>query len=130
MSRAWPFNFQEVFVPAVEAGRKRQTIRAERKDRRRPQPGDTARCYERLRSKGARLLYAGTIFEVFSVDVIFVSGRVISNGVRLHSGEIDSFARLDGFTDAHEFFHWFQENHGPWFQGWCCRWRSSRGDLP
>lgn len=130
MSRRWPFGFREAFVHEVETGRKRQTIRAERKDRRRPAPGDTARCYERLRTKGSRLIYTGTIFEVFPVDILFFATKVVSNGVRLNSGEIDAFARLDGFADAHEFFHWFHQAHGPQFHGWCVRWRSSRGDAP
>ena len=43
-------NFKRQFAAAVETGAKRQTIRANRKDNKRPQVGDVACCYTGLRT--------------------------------------------------------------------------------
>ena len=54
-------NFKAQFADAVEQGRKRQAIRAERKDNRPPcKLGDTLSLYTGLRTKATRKLGEGT----------------------------------------------------------------------
>jgi hypothetical protein len=123
---AMVFNFHKQFAPLVERGEKRQTIRRKRRDGRQPKPGDTAILYTGLRTRQARKLGERTIVEVFRVHMVLDDAPyIVSNGVRLHPGEAESFAKLDGFGSARELFDWFREQHGPTFDGFCTCWRSA-----
>ena len=128
--RVFLFNFKQRFAPLVESGAKRQTIRGHRKDGKIPQPGDMAKLYTGLRTRQARLLKTAKVFECFQVHFDLERGQraIISNGIRLHPGEMNSFARLDGFEHATEMLDWFEETYkASEFDGFCVRWHE-RGD--
>ncbi len=61
------FNFKAQFVPLVESGVKRQTIRQTRKDKRRPVPGDIAALYTGLRTRNTRLLLRAPVVQCCAV---------------------------------------------------------------
>lgn len=124
MSRKWTFNFQEQFVGRVERGEKTQTIRADRKDKKRPAAGDIALCFKGLRKKGATKIHEGIIYACFSVTIDFVTGKVLVGERALGFEESTDFARADGFNSRMEMIRWFKEVHeGDSFTGYCVRWR-------
>lgn len=95
-------NFEERFVPLIEADEKRHTIRAKRKY---PlKVGDVCHLYTGLRHKGARLLKRRrcvkvqeiTIERVSEPDEFEVYGIKI-DGEWLNFDEINSLAWRDGF---------------------------------
>jgi hypothetical protein len=88
------YNFQPRFVPAIESGRKTQTIRA---TRRHPDAaGDTLHLYTGLRQRGARLIKRVRCTEVREIQ-ISEWGKVRIDGVLLGRDERDKLARDDGF---------------------------------
>ncbi len=73
------YNFRAQFAEDVESGRKTQTIRAERKDGRRPKVGDTLKLYTGMRTKACRLLAVGRCTAVVPITIeppcIYVAGK-------------------------------------------------------
>jgi hypothetical protein len=123
--RTFVANFQRQFAEDVAAGRKRQTIRATRKDGRVPRPGERFKGYTGLRTRDARLLVDSTVVDCFPITMdLSEPPSIVSNGIRLHHGEANSFARLDGFENAEAMFAWFRKTHGDDFEGFCVCWRS------
>lgn len=121
-------NFVKELAPLVESGSKLQTIRANRKDGRRPKVGEELKLYTGLRTKGVRLLRPGTpAIDVFPIQMHITRRTIVSNGIPLLQSEIAAMAERDGFKDAIDFFAWFAAHHEDYFEGWCVRWRS-RGD--
>lgn len=123
------FSFRKQFAGAVERGEKLQTIRQRRKDGRVPKPGDRVTLFTGMRTVYCRRLGESVVVECFPVhlDLEELGRRVIvSNGIRLHVGEAESFAKLDGFSGAWEMLNWFRETYKPAtaFDGFCVRWRS------
>jgi hypothetical protein len=122
-------NFQKQFAPLIERDEKRQTIRQRRRDGKTPKPGETLHLYTGLRTHAARKLGERTVVECFPVhfDLEELGARVVVvNGIRLHVGEADAFARLDGFQNAQEMLGWFRKTYKtPAFDGFCVRWRSA-----
>lgn len=121
-------NFRQQFAPLIERDEKRQTIRKTRADGKTPKPGETVYLYTGLRTKQVRKLGERIVVESFHVhmDLEDLSARcIVSNGVRLHLGEADAFARLDGFDSALQMLQWFKKTHQEnAFDGFCVRWRS------
>lgn len=117
-------NFKKQFAPAVEAGEKRQTIRAHRKDGKRPQPGDHLRLYTGLRTKGCRRLLDATCTDVSSVHIFDdVSDiAIVIAGRRLTRDEGRELAKADGFETRAEFLGFFHETHGLPFDGLMIEW--------
>mgnify|MGYP001005788972 FL=1 len=117
-------NFKKRFAPAVEAGEKRQTIRAHRKDGKRPQPGDHLRLYTGLRTKECRKLMDAICTDVSSVhifdDVSDIS--IVIAGRRLTRDEGRELANADGFNTRAEFLGFFSETHGLPFDGLMIEW--------
>lgn len=125
--RTFPFNFRSEFAVLVGCGKKLQTVRATRKDNKVPRPGDRITAYTGLRTSKALKIYDSTIVDCFPVQIDFDDARpFVVNGVRLHKGEADAFARLDGFPHATAMLEWFGKTHGPegCFEGFCVQWRS------
>ncbi len=116
------FNFKKQFSPRVESGEKRQTIRHRRKDGRRPVPGDTAKLYTGLRSRGVKLLRTETVTECQHVRMDAVASVIVIDGRRLPWSEVSVFAQKDGFMSAEEMFRWFREQYGTAFEGFCAKW--------
>jgi hypothetical protein len=120
---AFLFNFQKQFAPKVESGEKRQTIRQNRKDGRRPVPGDTAKLYTGLRSSAVRLLRTEVVTECQSVRMDMDNGLIFVDERQLGFDEADQFAIADGFESALWMRFWFRQQYGTnHFRGFCVRW--------
>lgn len=116
-------NFKKEFAPRVESGEKRQTIRRNRRDGRRPQTGDTVKCYTGLRTRAARLLRVAPVTECLSVRMDIDERVVVVDGRLLNRDEAHAFARADGFESLSWMFFWFRDQyHSQVFEGFCVRW--------
>lgn len=117
------FNFTRDFAPLVESGAKRQTIRLERKDGRRPAPGFLACCYQGLRTSNSRLLIERPVVRVVDVEMIFLTGSIYINGRCLNKQERLQLAVDDGFTCVADLLAWFKSQYGPdVFRGFLTEW--------
>ncbi len=120
------FNFQKQFAPAVEAGDKTQTIRAKRKDGRRPEPGQTAYLYTGMRTKACRKLREGSIWDVSNI-MIGHRGCLINYNEDgefpiNEQYELNMFAQADGFESWEAMRDWFDKTHGLPFEGDLIKW--------
>jgi len=116
-------NFKKEFASRVESGEKRQTIRRNRKDGRRPQPGDTAKLYTGLRTRDARLLRAAPVAECLAVRMHLLDRVIIVDGRKLEIEEATAFARADGFECFGDLLQWFRDQYQTDdFDGFCVRW--------
>ncbi len=111
-------NFKARFVPYIEGGSKRQTIRRTRK---RPfRAGDVLYLFTGMRTKTCRRL--GT-FRCTGVHSIRVTDRGIEvDGRALRRVETDALARADGFKDTEEFMAFFRKEHKLPMEGQLIRW--------
>ena len=117
------FNFKKEFAPRVESGEKRQTIRRNRKDGRRPKPGDTAKCYTGLRIRGARRLRTETVVECMSVRMYIDERVIVIDGAKLDRDRAIDFAAADGFNCVDDMMRWFFDQYGTNdFEGFFTRW--------
>ena len=118
------FNFQKQFAPDVDSGKKRQTIRAKRKNR--PQVGQTAYLYTGMRTAACRKLREGTIWMVQNI-MIGHKGCLINYDKDdefpiNEQYELDMFARADGFESWEAMRDWFNKTHGLPFKGDLIKW--------
>ena len=102
------YSFQEQFAPAVEQGKKRQTIRPPRK--RPTRPGDTLYLYTGMRTRRCRLLRVATCRAVTPITIH--PDHVILDGRRLSPEETLALARADGFENVEAFFDFFRRRYG------------------
>lgn len=123
------FNFRARFVPMVQHGLKLQTVRATRKDNRRPVPGDALKLYFGLRTAHVHLLREATCTACLGVRMELddgigdgAGGSLFINGEPQGPQERARFARADGFSGWAEMADWFRQNHGPEFEGFCVQW--------
>lgn len=117
------FNFQKQFAPRVESGEKPQTIRQNRKDGRRPVPGDTVKLYTGLRSSRTRLLRTEIVTECMSVRMDMNAGVIVVDGRELEVFEATRFAQADGFSCKISMLQWFRDQYKTFdFEGFCVRW--------
>lgn len=111
-------NFSPQFADAVASGRKTQTIRQTARAR----PGQALQLYTGQRTKDCRKLA-----DAVCVDCTYVglNASGISLGdVRRFPGDIDDFARADGFNDYAAMWKWFSERYKTnSFTGNIIRWR-------
>lgn len=120
MAGVFVMNFQARFAAAVAQGGKRQTIRALRKDGKRPRVGQTLRCYTGMRSKGCRLLREAVCSRV---AVVVLDGQTLTvDGAVLAQADSAAFARRDGFESVADFLAFFRATHGLPFCGWLIEW--------
>lgn len=125
------YSFQSQFVDPIEAGTKRQTIRAIGK-RRHARPGDALQLYTGMRTRNCRKILAldPTCLDVqpICIDVsqrtkttalafrapVFVIDRITINGVELCAlKNLEDFARADGFASLEEMADFWGRTHGP-----------------
>lgn len=113
------FNFQKQFAADVENGEKRQTIRAHRKDGRRPKIGDALQLYTGMRTKACRKLRDAACHDVCDI-------RIDENRVTVWSPQEfldpEALAKSDGFKSWAEMRDWFAKTHGLPFKGIMVRW--------
>lgn len=121
------YNFQARFAEPVERRIKRQTIRAWGK-RRHAQKGEALQLYTGQRTTACRLLLEPTCYSSESV-VILPKDRIILVHLLTHNSAIwhavtgiDTFAKLDGFNSADEFFEFFGRDGCEIFRGCLIKW--------
>jgi len=97
------YGFKNFFVPQIETGFKRQTVRADRK--RHAEPGELVQLYTAMRTKQCRKIISDRTCLAKEHIVIERRPATITaieiNGCRLNSDEIEEFARADGFAPEH-----------------------------
>ena len=113
-------SFKKQFAEAVELGIKRQTIRAARKDCRNPRPGQTLYLYTGMRTKYCRKL--GEAICISSEQIYIDEQFDISLTRELAETEENNIIVMDGFTERHKFFEFFQKVHGLPFNGFLIKW--------
>lgn len=116
--------FKDRFVPMVEEGSKRHSIRAGA----RWKAGMRADLYARPRQKGMRLLFRAIVLKVEPITLyqrwvteepgnLDTTIKVRIDGVLLEPSEAEAFFRRDGFRDSERSA--IEQAHGFWY-----------GDLP
>ena len=113
-------NFKKQFAALVEAGHKRQTIRAKRTDGLNPRVGQTLYLYVGTRTKSCRKLRAAVCESVQQITID-------DHGVNIDGGwlspmERQDFAVADGFEDFYELKCFFNKEHGLPFEGLLYKW--------
>ncbi len=117
-------NFQSRFADDVEAGRKRQSIRAKCRFK----VGDTAHLFTGMRTKQCRRLGKGIVTDVLPVTISRVETAryskpvVTVDGRELALSAAHMLAMDDGFTRLGEMEQWFAQQHGLPFAGWLIKW--------
>ena len=114
-------NYQKQFADDVESGKKRQTVRAFRKDGRDPKPGQTLFHYTGMRTKACRKLREDVCLDVRQVT-IENDQRVTVGAAALNWPEVKAFAKEDGFESTADFFDFFENTHGLPFNGLLIEW--------
>jgi hypothetical protein len=120
------YSFRGRFVDLIEAGFKRQTIRAERK--RHARPGEQLQLYTAMRTRSCRLLGRARCSRVGAIRLDFAENRIETElTTRPFEGDelLQVFARSDGFLDWEEMKQFWREEHGamPAFSGVLITWR-------
>lgn len=120
------YNFKECFAADVKSGKKRQTIRKERK--RRTKPGDPLYLYTGMRTIYCRKLRFTVCRAVKHIDIgdivvgaaqgITVDDKAMLSGSRA----ADAFAICDGFSGSGEMIEWFRAAYGLPFRGVVIYW--------
>jgi hypothetical protein len=147
------FSFKPRFVNSIRAGlgledyaaprfapslgkKKRQTIRVERKDGKRPRAGDEIILYTGMRTKACQAVAprnSAFCTDVFSIGLMFVNGalRDVAIGGSLAEfdtrfASLDAFAQADGFADAAEMSEFWRAEHGDLtlFRGFITFWEA------
>lgn len=112
------YNFKTQFADAVENGEKRQTIRKTRKHF--TQPGDTLYLYTGMRTKRCRKLRE-VVCRI--VHPITIRGFYVEvDGWHQTHQQVVELARADGFDGPTEFFKFFHDNYGDYFNGVIIKW--------
>lgn len=102
------YSFKSFFAPQIEAGFKRQTIRADR--RRHARPGEALQLFTGMRTRHCRKIRPDvTCLSIEPIDMLFVGGLMQSVFVswssegdqRLSPTELEQLARDDGFAPEH-----------------------------
>ncbi len=105
------YSFKARFAGPIEDGSKGQTIRNDRK--RHARPGEELQLYTGMRTKSCRLVGRKTCVTVEPVEIdvqpegivsIVVAGREI--------GDMEAFARRDGFVDLRDMSAFWLAEHG------------------
>lgn len=109
------FNFQQRFKPMILSGRKHHTIRAERKDGRRPKPGERLHLFCGMRTKAIERLADPTCTKVADIrldlsrDLLYIEGHghvfkldIWIEETLLDLDEAESLAFHDGFDSLAE----------------------------
>lgn len=126
-------NFQARFAEAVEWGKKRQTIRADRKDGRpHCKRGDTLKLYTGMRTKACRLLGVATVTRTARVRIeatcMFLNETLVPATLWDRDSPMtdNEFAEADGFESFMDLSAWFDETHGLPFEGTVIYWEQPR----
>ena len=119
------YSFKRQFADKVEAGTKRQTIRAPRT--RHARPGETVQLYTGMRTKACRKLGEAEcvavrrIFVDTAADRIEIVSETEPNTLLTKWPELAEFARADGFEGWSDMRQFFQTEGGT-FEGVLIQW--------
>lgn len=97
------YSFKQFFAAQIDAGVKRQTVRADRK--RHARPGEMLQLYTGMRTRNCQKIGPDRI--CIGVERIIIERRAVEitgieiNGARLSADEIEEFSRTDGFDPDH-----------------------------
>ncbi|MFW5497739.1 MULTISPECIES: hypothetical protein [unclassified Maridesulfovibrio] len=119
------YSFKLQFAEDVESGKKKQTIRADRK--RHARPGEAVQLYTGMRTKKCRKLVDPdpicTAVRDIEIASIYDFADVRVAGVNLVGAErLTAFALADGFDSIDEFVAFFKKEHGLPFRGVLVEW--------
>ena len=119
------YSFQKQFIAPILAGRKAQTVRADRK--RHARPGEDLQLYSGMRTKHCRLIGTAVCMEIVPIRFELGVRAVTLEGVRCdYPYALAQFARADGFHDWAELRRFWHAQHPGVvdFSGWMIRWRN------
>lgn len=104
------YSFKARFVPKIEAGTKRHTIRADR--RRHAMAGEHVQLYQGMRTRSCRLIGNPRCLLVGPIQ-IFVHQGVVECGPWTYrtAAELDRLAEYDGFDDWNDMRRFWEEEH-------------------
>jgi hypothetical protein len=125
------YSFKKQFGPPILAGTKAQTIRADRK--RHARPGELVQLFTGMRTRQCRRLGESRCVEVLPVRMAFSrrgAAELMQVGERylVTGGQMDAFARADGFADLEAMARFWWTEHPPeggnilTFEGILIRW--------
>jgi hypothetical protein len=117
------YSFKARFERAILDGRKRQTVRADRK--RHARPGEPVQLYRSMRTKSCKLLGVAPCTGVSPIRIDVAGDALELHGVTTTRREgLDAFAQQDGFADWSELKAFWIENHPgvTIFAGWVIYW--------
>ncbi len=121
------YSFQKQFADPILAGRKRQTLRNDRK--RHTRPGETLQLYTGMRTKHCRLIGLATCERVEAITFDFARNRAVTNlGELSRWEELQRFAAGDGFGNWTELKAFWRKHHpdiGDTWSGVQITWGSS-----
>ena len=107
-------NFKAQFVPKIQDGTKRHTIRATRKVP--VKRGDALYLYCGMRHKGAFRILPDAVkcTETQTIQIQSLVGgvRIVIDGNELAEDEMQRLAQADGFENLAAFYHFWQTTHG------------------
>lgn len=126
-------SFKPEFVPAIDAGEKRRTIRKVRKAGN-PEPGHPLQLYTGMRTKDCEKIRDAVCTRVRPVKIDHMG--VVLDGKRLIAGHEPGyvgrgdpeaydgdFARADGFDSFQDMADFFEKQYGLPFEGQLIEWR-------
>lgn len=114
-------NFMKQFAPAVEEGRKRQSIRARRK-KGGAFPGCSLQLYTAMRTKHCRKLGDAICDDVLPIEISEGGIKLSADFFPADHAFSAELARLDGFDGFDAFKEFFKKAHGLPFSGDLIRW--------
>lgn len=122
------YNFQQRFAEKVRLGQKLHTIRAIRKDGRRPVAGQPMHAYTGMRTKHCRWIMRSMISKVERVridsdGIVSITGPFADACRTLTHAEREALALADGFVDTLEFILFFKKTYGLPFDGDLIHWQ-------
>lgn len=102
------YSFKARFAPPIQAGTKRQTIRADRK--RHARPGEEVQLYTGMRTRSCRLVGRATCTAVRRVRIEIGEVSLVQvDGVHIY--DLDAFARSDGFEGWADMVAFWRSEH-------------------
>ncbi len=104
------YSFRPRFVDLIVSGRKRQTIRADRK--RHARAGEEVQLYTGMRTKVCRLIGRATCLMVSPITLDLEGNRIDLDTLNVDDAvSLDRFARADGFANWDELKAFWAAEH-------------------
>jgi len=117
------FNFQKQFVPMIQSGQKRHTIRIDRADGRpHAKKGDMLQLYTGMRTSACEKIIEEDVKCDRYEPVFITESNFFLNGAQLSMQEIDWLARNDGFANLMHMMSWLKNTHEFPFKGALIGW--------